>query len=464
MAGFRPLQLGMGQAESMVGTAPQGTQQARTVRKGTESLGTSSLGTTNLGPFIKEPSSVEETGLELSFIADLALKYIFFNTMTTAQAITDTLALPFYNVLDRALTLLKREELIEVAGSSGFGELAYQYIATPKGGARAREILSRNTYVGPAPVTLDQYWDAIKAQAIGNVRVSPADIRRATADLVISDHVLDTIGQAVNTGRSLFLFGDPGNGKTTIAERITELLGGAILIPHAITVDGHIIKVLDLHNHRPVIGAQQRPDQDRRWVVCKRPAIIVGGELTLSSLDLIWDENSKFYEAPLQLKASGGMLMIDDFGRQQVHPRELLNRWIVPLEKRLDYLTLHTGKKIEIPFDERVVFSTNLEPKDLVDEAFLRRIQNKIHIGNPTLDQYREIFRRTCEQLNIPFDQNALVYLLREYYVKPKRQLRACHPRDILRTLTGIARYLDEPAVLSTELLDKACATYFVEM
>src|SRR5690606_22447941 len=165
-----------------------------------------------------------------------------------------------------------------------------------------------------------------------------------------------------------------------------------------------------------------------------------------------------------QLKASGGMLMIDDFGRQQVHPRELLNRWIVPLEKRLDYLTLHTGKKIEIPFDELVVFSTNLEPKDLVDEAFLRRIQNKIHIGNPTLDQYREIFRRTCEQLNIPFDQNALVYLLREYYVKPKRPLRACHPRDILRTLTGIARYLDVPAVFSTELLDKACPTYFVEM
>ena len=431
---------------------------------GTSGLGTSGLGTTNLGPYVKEPSSIEETGLDLAFIADLALKYIFFNSMTTAQMITDTIAMPFYNVVDRALVLLKREELIEVAGSNGFGELAYQYIATPKGASRAREVLARSTYVGPAPVTLETYWDVVKAQAIGDVRVSPADMRRATSDLVIGDPILDTIGQAVNTGRSLFLFGEPGNGKTTIAERITELLGGAILIPHAITIDGHIIKVLDLHNHRPVIGAQQRPDMDRRWVVCKRPSIIVGGELTLSSLDLIWDENSKFYEAPLQLKASGGMLMIDDFGRQQVHPRELLNRWIVPLEKRLDFLTLHTGKKIEIPFDQLIVFSTNLEPKDLVDEAFLRRIQNKIYIGDPTLDQYREIFRRTCEQLSIPFDQNALVYLLREYYVKPKRKLRACHPRDILRTLAGIARYLDEPAVLSTDLLDMSCATYFVEM
>jgi predicted ATPase with chaperone activity len=448
----------------MVGTAPNAKRTAGNSNHGTSGLGTSGLGTTNLGPFIKEPSSVEESGLDLAFIADLALKHIFFNTMTTAQVITDTLSLPFYNIIDRSLTLLKREELIEVAGSSGFGELAYQYVATPKGSARAREVLSRSTYVGPAPVTLEQYWDAIKAQAIGNVRVSPADIRRATSDLVIGDDILDTIGQAVNTGRSLFLFGDPGNGKTTIAERITELLGGAILIPHAITIDGHIIKVLDLHNHRPVIGAQQRADQDRRWVVCRRPSIIVGGELTLSSLDLIWDENSRFYEAPLQLKASGGMLMIDDFGRQQVHPRELLNRWIVPLEKRVDYLTLHTGKKIEIPFDQLIVFSTNLAPKDLVDEAFLRRIQNKIHIGNPSLDQYREIFRRNCEQLSIPFDQNALVYLLREYYVKPKRQLRACHPRDILRTMSGIARYLDEPAVLTTELMDRACATYFVEM
>lgn len=436
--------------------------------------GTSSLkpGTTSLkpsggaaAPFIKEPGSVEESGLDLNFIADLILKVIYFNSLTTAQSIADTVCLPFFNIVDRALVLLKREELIEVAGSSGFGELAYQYVVTPKGSARAHDLVARSAYVGPAPVTLDTYKEVQRAQEIGNVRVTPADVRRATADLVIPEDVLDILGQAVNTGRSLFLFGEPGNGKTVLAERIAELLGGSVLIPHCILVDGMIIKVFDLQNHVVVAGPTTNgAAQDRRWVLCRRPAVIVGGELLLQSLDLVWDSNTNIYEAPLQMKANGGMLLIDDFGRQQVRPRDLLNRWIVPLEKRVDYLTLHTGKKIELPFDEMIVFSTNLAPKDLVDEAFLRRIQNKIHIGNPTLDDFREIFRRQCESLGIPFDQNGLVYLLREYYVKPKRELRACHPRDILRTLIGIARYLDRPATLSTDLIDRACRTYFVDL
>lgn len=417
-----------------------------------------------IGPYLKEPSNIDETGLDLNSIADLALKIIYFNSMTTAQTIADTLCLPFFNIVDRALILLKREEFIEVAGSSGFGELAYQYVTTPKGATRAHEVIERSSYVGPAPITLETYWEITRSQEIGQIRIKPADVRRATADLVLPDDILDTLGQAVNTGRSLFLFGDPGNGKTTIAERITDLLGGAILIPHAIMIDGQVIKVLDRHNHVPVASNGARADMDRRWVVCRRPSVIVGGELTLSSLDLVWDNGSKFYEAPLQLKANGGMLLIDDFGRQQVRPRDLLNRWIVPLEKRIDYLTLHTGKKIEVPFDQLIVFSTNLAPKDLVDEAFLRRIQNKVNIGNPTIDHYREIFRRQCDSLKVPFDQNGLVYLLREYYVKPKRELRSCHPRDILRTLIGIARYLDEPAILSTELIDRACNTYFVEL
>ncbi|MEX1158242.1 MAG: ATP-binding protein [Thermomicrobiales bacterium] len=402
--------------------------------------------------------------MDLSFISDLIIKVIYFNSMTTAQAIADTLCLPFFNVVDRALTLLKREELVEVVGSSGFGELAYQYLVTPKGNARAHDVIARSGYVGPAPVTLDAYKEVVKSQAIGNVRVTPQDVRRATADLIVPDEIIDVLGQAVTTGRSLFLYGEPGNGKTVLAERITELLGGSILIPHAITVDGQVIKVFDLHNHIPVGIPGGKSDIDRRWVVCRRPYIVVGGELVLASLDLVWDNANKFYEAPFQMKANGGMFMIDDFGRQQVRPSELLNRWIVPLEKRVDFLTLHTGKKIEIPFDEIIVFSTNLAPKDLVDEAFLRRIQCKVKIENPTLDNFREIFRRQCDALDVPFDQNGLVYLLREYYVKPKRELRACHPRDILRTLTGIAKYLDQPAVLSTNLIDRACNTYFVEL
>jgi predicted ATPase with chaperone activity len=414
---------------------------------------------------MREPASIEETGLDLNFIADLVLKIIYFNSLTTAQVIADTLCLPFFNVVDRALVLLKREEQIEVAGSNGFGELAYQYIVTPKGSSRAHDLIERSSYIGAAPVTLETYRQVIRAQEIGSLRITPADVRRATSDLVVPENVLDTLGQAVNTGRSLFLFGDPGNGKTVLAERIADLLGGAVLIPHAIVVDGQIIKVLDLHNHVPVaLSNGGGSASDRRWMACKRPAVVVGGELVLSSLDLIYNSNSKFYEAPLQMKANGGMLLIDDFGRQQVRPQELLNRWIVPLEKRIDFLTLHTGKKLEIPFDEIIVFSTNLAPKDLVDEAFLRRIQNKVHINNPSLDDFREIFRRQAEALNVPFDQAGLVYLLREHYVKPKRELRACHPRDILRTLIGIARYLDKPASLSQELIDRACSTYFVEL
>ncbi|MEJ7761379.1 MAG: ATP-binding protein [Thermomicrobiales bacterium] len=412
----------------------------------------------------REPQSVEQTGLELGFIADLALKVIYFNNQVMGQAISDEICLPFFNVVDKALASLKREELIEVAGSQGFGEQAYQYTITPKGVVRVHQVLDRTTYVGPAPVTLEQYTIVIKNQAIADVRVSPTMVREAMADLVLDDLLLDSMGQAVNTGRSLFLFGPPGNGKTVLAEHIIPLLGGHLLIPHAFTVDGQIIKVLDLHNHKPVPLPPGRQDWDRRFVLCRRPALISGGELTLDLLDLVYDSTSKIYEAPLQVKANGGMFLIDDFGRQQVQPRQLLNRWIVPLEKRVDYMTLHTGKKIEIPFDQLIVFSTNLAPKDLVDEAFLRRIQNKVHIGNPTVETYREIFRRQCEALEIPFDQNGLVYLLREYYVKPKRELRSVHPRDILRILIGIARYMDISPRLTPDLLDRACNTYFVEL
>jgi predicted ATPase with chaperone activity len=411
----------------------------------------------------REPSSIEQTGLELAHIADLALKFIYFNNQITAQSIADDMCLPFYNVVDKALMALKREELIEVAGSNGFGEQAYQYSITPKGVVRVHQTLERTTYVGPAPVTLEHYTTVLKKQAISEVRVGPVEVREAMSDLVLEEAVIDSMGQAVNTGRSLFLFGPPGNGKTMLAEHIVPLLGGAVLIPYAFTVDGQIIKVLDLHNHEP-IALTGRPDFDRRFVMCKRPAVITGGELTLEGLDLVYDKFARIYESPLQVKANGGMLLIDDFGRQQVSPRQLLNRWIVPLEKRIDFLTLHTGKKVEVPFDQLIVFSTNMAPKDLVDEAFLRRIQNKIHVTNPSVEAFREIFRRQCELLGVPFDQNGLVYLLREYYVKPKRELRSVHPRDILRTLQGIARYHNIPPALSPSLLDRACQTYFVEL
>ncbi len=420
---------------------------------------------TSASALVKEPASIEDTGLDLPFLADLVLKSIYYNNSVTGQRITEILCLPYFNVIDRALTMLKREELVEVNGSNGFGELGYQYAIAPKGLARVHEVMERSTYLGPAPVMLEDYIAVVKAQAIGEVRVSPADIRAAFADLVLEEATMDIIGQAVNTGRSLFLFGHPGNGKTVMAEHIVPLLGGHVFVPHCLVVDGQIIKVLDSHNHVPVNPTgSNRLDWDRRWVRCERPAIIVGGELTLEALDLTYNPANRYYEAPLQMKANGGLFLIDDFGRQQVHPRELLNRWIVPLEKRIDYLTLHTGKKIEVPFDQLIVFSTNLEPKDLVDEAFLRRIQNKVRIHNPSPDAFREIFRRQCRDFGVTFDQEVLIYLLREYYIKPKRELRACHPRDLLRILVGFARYHNSPPALSQQLIDRACQVYFADL
>lgn len=411
-----------------------------------------------------EPKSVEQTGLDRIGISDLVLKVIYFNNQVAGQAISDTICLPFFNVIDKALGVLKKEELVEVVGSAGFGEPAYQYSITPKGSSRVQQLLERTTYVGPAPVTLEQYTEVVKAQAISDVRVGPEEVREAMSDLVLDESIVHSLGQAVNTGRSLFHFGPPGNGKTVLAEHLIPLLGGHVLIPHAVTVDGQIIKVLDMHNHEQVALPPGRSSWDQRFVLCRRPALVAGGELTLSVLDLVFDPVAKIYEAPLQVKSNGGMFLIDDFGRQQVQPRQLLNRWIVPLEKRVDYMTLHTGKKIEIPFDQLVAFSTNLAPRDLVNQAFLRRIQNKIHSTNPSVESYREIFRRRRQELGVPFEQDGLVYLLREYYGKPKRELRLVHPRDILRLLIGIARYSDVAPQLTPDLIDQACTSYFVQL
>ncbi|HYN87587.1 MAG TPA: hypothetical protein VER55_03605 [Ardenticatenaceae bacterium] len=419
-----------------------------------------------------EPRTVEETGLNLGIVADLVLKTVYFSGELSAQDIADQTRLPFTGVIESALDFLKREELLGITGSAGFGERAFRYTISQKGTARVREALDRSAYVGPAPVTLEAYRRVVLGHGLQNVRVGPEDVKRSTDHLVLSPETLDRLGPAVNSGRSLFLYGPPGNGKTTIATAMTRMLSGDVFVPHAVAIGTNIIKVFDVHNHRVVedppttsgLGLVRERRRDLRWVRIERPTVIVGGELTLETLDLIFDPASKTYEAPFQMKANGGLFMIDDFGRQQVRPAELLNRWIVPLETRIDFLTLHTGMKIEIPFEVLIVFSTNLDPKDLVDEAFLRRIRHKIEIKNPTDREYHEIFRRMCKARGIEYDQQAFVYLLKEYYLKPRRELRSVHPRDILDQIKDIAAYRGIRPTLSKELIDQACSAYFVEL
>ncbi len=415
-------------------------------------------------------TSVEETGLSRIHLADLVLKTLYFGGDMVGHAISEVVKLPFTGVLDDLLEFLKRERFVEVRGAGGFGESSFRYVISERGAEKAREALERSQYSGPSPVTLRQYIEAMHEQNKERPPVHQEDLRKLMDNLVIADEMLSKIGPAVNSGRSIFLYGPPGNGKTTIAERVGRLiLGEDLWIPYSVDVDGQIIQVFDSVNHE-LSDNTERVKQgtglmtDPRWVRIKRPMIMVGGELTMAGLDLVYDDINKFYEAPFQMKANGGMFLIDDFGRQQVRPIDLLNRWIVPLEKGVDFLTLNNGRKIEIPFNVLIVFSTNLDPKDLVDEAFLRRIRHKIEVGNPTWEQYREIFKIMCRIKKVAYNEKSLAYLINEWYMKHDRDLRMVHPRDLLSQLIDIASYMDRPAELTRELIDQAAASYFVEL
>ncbi len=416
-------------------------------------------------------NSVQETGLNQLALAELILKVLYFTGFMTGYQLADYVKLPFVGVVDGLMELLKREQWVEVKGSGGFGEGTYQYVISGGGIAKARESLERSQYAGPAPVPLVFYYKAIKEQH-RRTFVTADMMGTALSHLVISQKVFDKVGPAVNSGRSIFLYGPPGNGKTTISEAVGRVvLGQSLYIPYAIDIDGQTVRVFDSVNHEPMeeqpeaggTGApKNRPDP--RWVKIKRPVIIVGGELTLETLDLVHDPINKYYEAPFQVKSNGGMFLIDDFGRQQVRPRDLLNRWIVPLEKRVDYLTLANGRKIEVPFDVLIVFSTNLEPRDLVDEAFLRRIRHKIEIIDPTYEEFREIFIRVAKARGLPYDDKILAYLLQEWYIKKDRPLRSVHPRDLIDQMKDIAAYLAVPFEMNQDLIDRACEAYFVQL
>lgn len=411
------------------------------------------------------PTSIEETGFTLNYIADLTLRSLYAMGELSGIGLSDLLMLPYEGVIDQAIAYLRREQLIEIKGAGGLGERAYRYQTTQKGSDRARELGERNQYIGPAPITLDAYSAVMGKQGTRGSTVDETNIQQAFAHMIVSDTLLQQLGPAINSGRSIFLYGSAGNGKTAIAEAIARLFSETILIPYAIGIDSQVIKVFDVIHHEKVeVPQNELLTMDRRWVVSKRPVVVAGGELNLDSLDLVYDHVSKYYEAPLQMKANGGLFLIDDFGRQQMRPQDLLNRWIVPLEKRVDFLTLHTGKKIEVPFDLLIIFSTNLDPKQLVDEAFLRRIRYKIEIPNPTPAQFREIMRRICSARGVTYSDEGLRYLLTEHYAKRGIQLRSVHPRDLMDQLIDTARFMRVSPAMTPSLLDAAVRSYFVEL
>lgn len=545
------------------------------------------------------PQRIEDTGLPYGLLQDLVLRRLFLTSSTSGMDLCDALHLPWNGVVEILLANLYRDKLVEFKGGQGYGRPYFDYSLTELGRDRARDAMERCSYVGPAPVPLPVFVALVRRQTREVPRITRSDLEAAFHDMVLEPSFMERLGPAVNSVRSLFLYGAPGNGKTSVAERIATILKGEIFVPHALEVDAQIIKVFDPLIHREVQplsgsanpyedfekertptddeldmatlaghealaqlqglggleeleldenatvevslpqafrnmainraattltanpGAQKqappgkqvagpgvkpsgpvargpqppppypappspRPEQgagatakrdegagvgivpvppfDRRFVLCYRPHVVVGGELTLEALDLTWNATSRYYEAPFQVKACCGMMLIDDFGRQKVHPTDLLNRWIVPLEKRIDFLTLTTGKKFEMPFELLVIFSTNLDPAKLVDEAFLRRIRYKLEIPNPSERIFRGIFRKECQKQGVRFEPASLEHLIQRYYLQTGRSFRGCHPRDILQLIVDLCKFAQLEPALSRRVLEQAAESYFVHM
>ncbi len=402
------------------------------------------------------PATVEDSGLDFGFLADLALKTVYADTSCTTERAAERLALSV-PVVDHLLQHLYRERLTEIRET--LAPQNRRYAMLDRGWERVRRLLDVNAYVGPAPVSLDTYTAMVRRQEELRAAVTPERVRSACSDLVLSDSTLHLLGVAANSRRSLFITGAPGNGKTSIARALHQALGGDIWIPRALAVDGHVINVFDSHNHIPADPPPSEP-YDRRWTKIQRPLVVVGGELTIESMDLTYDPTVKFYEAPFQVKSNGGTLLIDDFGRQRVQPRDLFNRWIIPLENRLDYLTLHTGKKIQVPFEQLLIFASNLTSGDLAEEAFLRRLGYRLIAASPSAETYERIFRRAVEVRRLRYDHRLLDMLLARYRTE-QREMRSCQPRDLIDRCADICHHENRQFILTEPLLERAWLYYF---
>lgn len=413
-----------------------------------------------------EPESLQKARLSDSEVEALILKFLLNRGTATGHTIADQLRLPF-RLLEPLYRQLKQDQMVVYRNAAAMND--YEYMITDMGRERGRRLYEHCTYFGAAPVSLQDYIDSVKAQTLTNQHPTVNDLEKAFNDLLINKRMLGRIGPAINSGRGMFLYGAAGNGKTSIAERITRAFGQTVWIPRAIGVDGEVIRLFDPMNHEPLPlkgtdGLLENRKIDGRWIRVRRPTIIVGGELTMENLEISVNTTTGISEAPLQLKSNCGTLVIDDFGRQRMRTDELLNRWIVPLEKRYDFLNLANGKKIQVPFDQLIVFSTNLQPKDLVDDAFLRRIPYKIDVIDPSEEEFRELFKIMASKLGFDYRQDAMDYLIQKHYKSVNRPFRCCQPRDLLQQIRNHCFYNDRPLEMSIDNFDFAVENYFAVM
>jgi predicted ATPase with chaperone activity len=423
-----------------------------------------------LEAILQEPPAVakaiEQTGLDDNFLLNCLLRTMYISALQTIPELSEQIKLT-RGVIEELLNFAKKEALVEIRGPSEKNYNIMRYALTSAGKERASEALRRCEYIGPIPVPLETYQLQVQKQTITNEVITIEKLKKALSHLVLSEDIIRRLGPASNSGRAVLIYGAAGNGKTSIAEALVSAFEQPVYIPYAIEADGQIIKVFDPSTHEifpiksdtngsngnthPMFLPQM--EYDPRWVRCKRPYIITGGELTLEMLDLDFDPHSKYYEAPLQMKAIGGIFVIDDFGRQRVRPHELLNRWIFPLERKVDYLTLHTGKKFALLFDQLVIFATNFPPEELMDPAQLRRVHYKLKINPPTAEEYNEIFRRICDSYGLEFSEEIIAYLLNTFYIKNKVPFAGFHPKFIAEHVIAACNYLGERPRITRQLL-----------
>ncbi len=409
-----------------------------------------------------EPKDLAETGLSPTLVEAIVMKLILAMGSISGREISDRICLPF-RVLEPLFQSLRQRQWLVYSGSAQLND--YHYRLTDLGSDRARALMTACTYVGPAPVPLTDYVNSVEAQTIRAESPQRSALERAFHDITIEPDMFETMGPAINSGAGLFLYGAPGNGKTTIAQRVTQCFGQDIWLPHAVVEDGYLIKVYDAAFHEQVDRDEdsllKSASQDLRWIKVKRPTVIVGGELTMDSLEIRHDPVGNVCEASLQMKSNCGCLLIDDFGRQRMEPTELLNRWIVPLENRVNFLTIPSGKKIQVPFEQLIIFSTNLDPSELTDDAFLRRIPYKIEVRDPSPEEFLKLFRLFAKKMRFPFEEDVVEYLVAKHYVAGRRPLRRCHPRDLLLQIRNYCAYNGLPLEMRREHFDRVVKSYF---